>query len=400
MKKRRLQPNRGFNRVYKVSGAQIMRETEILFSIPGRVRLRIPDPQINEKTAAGICGAVEGLRGVISARFNEHTGSMLICYRTEQVTEIRVLNVVRSFEYDAGLAGLPTDAFLKKAPVLRIFSGKWQSPASLHKGNGLPRRYVKTVLLLAGVVFLMRWMLKRLAAMLVFACPAVLFAAPAAAFYYGMKQASRRGIHMKDFGSLDRLRNTETVYIGDTAVMKASLRKITDFVFGIRNHGITDVAIVTGRDAQAAAEAARTLGIDKIYRLGDNVTMLDFFHPSALIVTAEAPDRWIPDENRHLPTGLVFFLSGCGGPETRHWDLCADIRDIDHFPWLVGLSRYCREAAVRSQNSAAAVNFAGVLFASFGLLGPLGALTAYGINTACQILWVRNSVLSWQEDES
>jgi len=404
----------------------MMHQTEIIFSIPGRIRIKISDLFMNEKTACSICSTIEDMQGVISARSNTRTGNILVCYKLELTNESEIINRIHNYENDMIPVGTDESFIksLKKVFHSRMFSKKNNDAPASHNEYRLSRRFLKAALIIGGIVFLFEWMISRLIAILIFACPAILFVIPVTAFYYGMKRSRSRRIYMKDYTSLARLRNIGTVYLNDSVFMSGSSHdnkdhqfknqyhseiqklieinninhllniKITDFVFGIRENGITDIAIVTDQDDQAIEKIAYILGIEKIYRLKDNITRLDFYNQHTLIVTAEELTHGV----RELSMGVVLYIYNKNGYDIKQSDISVNSQDIDKIPWMVGLSRYCKEIIIRSQNSAIAINSLGILFASLGFLNPLGAISVYGINTVWQILFIKNRILSYKKD--
>lgn len=371
-------------------------------------------------------GAVEDLPGVISVSANRRTGNFLVRYDARKITEQEITaRMDEPVNGDIPLPALKSFARTVKGALNPALFLKKTSPIGLlHSEYHLSRRLALASVFLALTVYLLKSVAGQFLAMLIFAIPAVIFAIPLTAFYYAAVRADNRKIYLKEISSLERLRRSETVYIHESALITGSRRenenliyrnlnnpefrkflelgkinellniKITDFVFGIRENGITDIAIAVNEDNELIGMIAGQLGVERVVRLHDNVAVLDFFQDHTIIVTAEEQ----PEKIYHTAKGFVLYVYNKNRKEEIRTEAAVHSKDIQKIPWLVGLSRYCKELTVRCENSAIAVHSLGMLLSALGYLNPVGALSVYGINMAGQILFIKRKVLSYQKD--
>lgn len=375
---------------------------KIVFSIPGRIRIRIAGLLRNDNAANEISSFVEEEDGVISVRLNIRTKNILICYNPETVDENRILamleNIGRNVENGSDVNRSEAGFSLKDTFLVR------NGPAYENERK-LSVRLFKTVLLVGGITSAFHFMLRRLIAVLIFSCPVVLFAAPAATFYYAVRRSESRRIFIRRKEAIDLLENTESMYIHDSVFQLEEHngrrlhqdyfnRGMRNFVFGIRVNGITDIAVLAEHNRQFGQSTAKQSGIREVYYLNNALEIRKYVHAHTLLVTAE--DK--PGLTDCSPEALVLCVYGDRYRELPSADIILQINDICKFPWLIGLSRYCREIIIRCQNTAITVNVIGVLAASFGYIGPLGALIAYGMNVAWQPIIIKGRILSYQKE--
>lgn len=397
-----------------------MNNIKIVFSIPGRMRINIPALLHNEKKSYDITGMLDELCGVISVQPNIRTGNVLVCYDSSLINEKEIWYVIKGV-HDEVKSSCDED---KPQTSLYPLIPKKIVQTIIHRETHLSRRFIKAAIFTGGIVFAFKFMLRRFITILIFACPIILFTIPITTFYYGVKRAKNRKILLKDISAIERLERTQSVLINESIFMlgmdqeesrkfiyqnidwlslQRLLRirtvdnllnlKISHLVFGIRNNGITDIAIITNKESDFVNGVADSLGIDKIYRIQDNVTMLEFFKEHSLIVTSEEIGKVSKNQK-----ALTMYVYNADCVDRNNFDITIHCRDINKVPWLIGLTRYCREIITRSQNSTVAIHSVGILLAALGYIGPFGALSIYGVNMMVQHLYIKNKVLFYEKE--
>ena len=416
-----------------------MSRSKVIFSIPGRIRIHNPILMKDKKTVSYMMSAVEDIPGVISVSANRRTGNLLVCYDKDAVAAEQITDRMNHLEtgriIQRPLSSLARNIVKTLNPVLFM---KKHSNTPLQNEYHLAKRVFKFTVFLSGTVFVFKLLIKRLLAMLVFACPVMILAIPLTALYYAAVRAGNRGIYLKGGAEVERLRLTKTVYIHDSVLASGSRReakklifqkldhpelrrlleleklndllniKITDFVFGIRENGITDIALAVDADYEFIDIVAGRLGIERIFKLQDNISLMDFFHDHTIVVTAEEHKGNL----RHETKGFVLYVYNHSEHNSDEWDFAeanhnsvewsddavVQSSNLQKIPWVIGLSRYCKELIVRCENSAIALNSLGLLMSALGYLNPIGALSIYSVNMTGQMLYIRKKMLAYRKD--
>lgn len=371
--------------------------SRIIFFIPGRIRIHILDLLRQGKEIGEICCILEDVHGVISVHSNVYTENILVCYDPETTDENKILKRINDIGESTVTNGF-RPPFSTKIPLKR------HNPAIYQNERKISARWMKMVLFIGGLTFAFNFILRRLLSILIFACPVFIFAAPASAFYYTALRARNRRIFIRNKASLDLLDKIESVYLNDSiflldepthaSTISPVNQEIYDFVFGIRENGVTDIALLVEKNRAIAHRAADQLGIEEIYHLNNEVNRHGFLNDHSLIVITEH-DPNLTDSRKN---SMVIHVFGKDYQEIPASDLTVQFRDLHRIPWLFRFGHYCREWIIRCQNMAIAIQTLGILAAAFGYIGPLGALAVYGFNTAWQPILIKSRIVSYKKE--
>lgn len=255
------------------------------FFIPGRIRIKAAGLLQNGRNVPELQSSLEKEEGILSVRFNCRTGNVLVCYDPDLADEERIFRIVGEAEEQAERDCLPGDCL---AP-----SGR-DGPGLFRKERGLAARWAAAVLLIGGIASAARFALGRLLAFLLFSCPAFILTARAAAAAHAVRRAGGQRILIRN-RAVGLLEKTEAVYLSDSVLALGEgggdghgpAPEIYDFVFGIREHGVTDIAVLTKRNSPSAERAVKELGIGRIYYLANAEMEESFRGPSLIAVTKE-----------------------------------------------------------------------------------------------------------------
>lgn len=367
----------------------VMKQTsEILFFIPGRIRIRLQHLLMDERLACDLRHKGETVEGIALIRINKRLKTILFCYNPKQVNLETIFELVRD-------SACPLNVLSRPARQTQECT---DTPTRYRNEKRISWRWFGISLLIGGVTFAINRLLSRLISLLIISCPGIVFVAPSSAFYYARRSAKRRGIILANKGSLEQLETAGAVLIHESVFLttkyyppneywsgKRYRSNLDDLVFGLRENGITELAILTEESKPSLVEEANRLGVGLCAY--DAVTHTN---GTPIIITA------VPWKRR----SQVLEVRVLGGQERAAptADVALREENLRQIPWLFYFSYLCREMIIRCQNIAIAIHALGLLLAALGYLSPAGAIMLVGANIAWQPLVIRHQILPNQKE--
>jgi hypothetical protein len=396
---------------------------KVVFSIPGRLRLHLAFIRHNQRIAVGLNSCLRGLAGISTVSVNQLTGNVLVLYNQAAIKEAEIIGKLKSLTAEE-LAVFPQKYDLKAGKTvpgifLAAFNPMYlRKYRHFQKAARLAERIVKFgFLVIATRVIGLKLNLSAALAILILSNPGVLVAISLMTWHYAIIRAQTKNILLRNSLVLERLEQPEMIFLesglllpkvqpADNASELVQLYKkfskntilelvalkqmenpvqpqLKHLVEGIRNQGVSNLAVISQTKNSLIEYAGDYLGIKNIYCFDDKrLVMLNRQKVSHQDMQAAVLLTTVPglDKMGCFKPEVIICIERNGEGCKERGDIILTYNNLAGFPYLLKLSKSCEQLIIQYQSIAVTVNLVAVFFSTLGYLNPVRAISVYLLN--------------------
>lgn len=370
-----------------------------IFSIPGRIRLKIKDLRENSSYASNIENSLINIYSVKTVMANIKTGNLLIIYDSDRINENELLSRIKNFNINTETNQItkrykPNNRYKTKSSFRELF----QEEISLSK-----RLFIVSVTT-ASLLFITTSPIGAISVLLLGA-PGVIFMNSYLSMRYTLIKAKQNEIHISNVSVIREIQNLTSISLYPNVIFQS---KINENIYAMQ--AIEIETMVAGGEIEdpipvevrRLVKELRELGVNDItiYHKGNNIGIFIYANKNFGFETAERDlsDLIIIGEealNKKLNHKIILCISK---NNTIPWKMAQiSCRDINKIAWLFQQCMRSNELLTRSQVTTVSIQIFGIMLAFIGFLNIGTSVILYGLNVLGNSIYLKHSILMNKE---
>lgn len=364
-----------------------------IFSIPGRIRLKVENLRHDSNYAYAIETSLMKLSNINSVKANAATGNLLIMYNCFVVEEAALLNQITGIRITIhNFAAGRKDALQRKSA-----SEMFREEKSLSKRFPLLSIAAASALLLSSSM-------TGAAAALVLGFPGIIYITSYLSFKYTLLLAERNEIYINKAGVIRNIQNLRGIFFHRNVIIDAGN---TEHLFAESYLGI-ETMVANGGIEDPVHQNVRNL-IKELRKTGiNNLSVLNERNKTGLFVYA-VKTLGLDDSGKHrypeirikkdpfintksIYNGLALYVSE--NKNTESYNIYMKGYELYKIPWFIRICRRSGELLTISQVAAVSINTFGMMLIFTGYLNLGTSILLYLINMFGNITYLRHHILN------
>lgn len=391
-------------------------EIKILSSIPGRIRIKIEGLKRNEKAVSFLKNCLQFYHGISFVSPSISTGNLLVLYDCKLISAAEVLEKITS----TSIQNVPKCVHEEFTEVERgskltsknylPYNDRFNNKINTYEHEiTLSKKLLALNVLVIVPALFTSISLGYTLGILVFGFPGVLFLIRKSAYCREKKMLSR-DFNLANPSLVNRLAEIEHMLIEDSIINADLLTSIPGDISNLaesnalklikdfRNIGLTDIHMLSTKNSEANNHISFMLGINKI-ELDRQLSQDKSLIRSTFISANTAAIISSNDLSTLCSKQILVFLGG------RHIRLSEEdsiitfnLNSTNKIPFVLDLSKYCKELITRSETIAITVNILGMFFAVAEFITFLPAAGLYIFNYLSNKFYISNKLTQYEKE--